>query len=148
GTGHHQRTDDLLLRLKGVLVVKHLFTLVVILGNFLPMLLFSAKTAAQETSELKMRVFVARASLNRPFLATLYIKGNAPNEKVTLLLPDKVTLADGEKAEKDVPAAGEKGYAQISWKVKASATGEYKLTVRTASGTMVTERINVFEPTA
>jgi hypothetical protein len=116
--------------------------------GFALMILLSAKTPAQETSELKMRLFVARAPLNRPFLATLYIKGNAPNEKVTLQVPDKMALAESEKAEKDVPAAGEKGYAQVSWKVKASATGEYKLTIRTASGATVTERINVFEPTA
>src|SRR5262245_38862947 len=116
--------------------------------GFALMILFFTKTAAQETSELKMRLFVARALLNRPFLDTLYIKGNAPNEKITLQLPDKMALAEGEKAEKDVPAAGEKGYAQIIWKVKASATGEYKLTVRSASGAAVTERVTVFESTA
>ena len=116
------------------------------LAGLVLLLLFSRGTVAQDTSELKIRLFVFRAPLNRPFVATVYIKGNGPNEKVTLQLPKGVSLVEEEKAEKAVPPpAGDKGYSQVSWKLKASATGEYKLTVRTASGATATERINVIE---
>src|SRR5262249_11967395 len=99
----------------------------------------------QATSELKLRLFVPRAVVNRPCRATLYIKGHTPGDKVTLELPEGVSLADGEKAERDVPAAGTAGYSQVTWKLKAPATGEYRLTVRTAGGASTSELVHIIE---
>ena len=117
------------------------------LAGLVLLLLMSPRTAAQDTGELKLRLFVPPArAVNRPFSATLYIKGNGPDEKVKIQLPKGMALVEDEKAEKPVPApTGDKGYSQVSWKLKASAIGEYKLIVRTAGGPSVTERLLIIE---
>ena len=65
------------------------------------------------------------------FTVTAYVKGPQQGQQVKLALPDGLSLAEGEGAEKQVEAGGD--YSQVSWRVRAGRLGDY--TVRATSGT-------------
>jgi hypothetical protein len=67
---------------------------------------------------------VSAAKVNRPFLATAYVKGDK-DQKVTIKLPSGVTLAPGETAEKSVDATKER--AAVSWSLISPTPATYKL---------------------
>jgi hypothetical protein len=62
------------------------------------------------------------------FTVTAYVKNSKEGQKATLKLPDGVHFIENQQPTQDVPLAGGKAYSQVSWRVKADATGEYKLT--------------------
>jgi len=80
-------------------------------------------------SAAKMRLFVGPARTERPILVAAYFKDHGPGHIVTLVLPKGVYLAPGQPLEQDVPVSDpEKGYAVVTWRVKASKPGRYWLT--------------------
>ena len=91
----------------------------------------------------KMRLFCPKASKTKPFVAYAYIKATDPNQTVTLKLPAGIEFVQGQKAEQTVPPPGPAGYSQVSWKLKASKTGEYELQADAPNIGTATEKIRV-----
>jgi len=94
----------------------------------------------------RMRLFCGLASTHKPFAITVYIKEAGPEQTVTLHLPDGLTLTDGQQAERRVPPANEKGYSQVSWRVKASQAGKYSVRVEAPGIGKDEELVRVLEP--
>jgi hypothetical protein len=67
----------------------------------------------------------------KEFVVTAYVWGAGEGQKVKLELPDGLSLASGESAEKAVEEAGA-GRTQVFWKVKAGGDGTY--TLKASSG--------------
>ena len=62
---------------------------------------------------------------NKEFVVTAYVYNAREGEKVTLELPDGLSLADGESAEKAVSETARR--TTVFWKVKAGKKGSYDI---------------------
>jgi len=91
----------------------------------------------------KMRLFVGRASLTKPFVATAYIKASDPNQQVTLRLPKGLKFVPGEKDTKSVPAQGPAGYSQVTWRLQAEDVGSYVIEADAPTIGVATERVQI-----
>jgi hypothetical protein len=98
---------------------------------------------------VQLRLFCARpGSTTKPFTISLYVKGADPDQLVTLQLPEGMTLADGQQAERGVPPPGENEYSQVIWKVKACTAGHYRVKVKAPGMGTAVKLVRVNEPTA
>jgi RNA polymerase sigma factor (sigma-70 family) len=77
----------------------------------------------------KMRLLTAGSSMiGRTFTATAYVKGDIlVGQKVKLELPSGLVLVSGQKVEQEVPRPGPQGYSQVSWRVRSTDVGKFKL---------------------
>jgi hypothetical protein len=91
----------------------------------------------------KMRLFVGRASLTKPFVATAYVKASDPNQQVTLRLPKGLEFVPGEKDTKSVPAPGPAGYSQVTWRVQAKETGAFVIEADAPTIGVATEKVQI-----
>jgi hypothetical protein len=91
----------------------------------------------------KMRLFVGRASLTKPFVATAYVKASDPNQQVTLRLPKGLEFVPGEKDTKSVPAPGPAGYSQVTWRLKAKETGSFVIEADAPTIGIATEKVTI-----
>lgn len=92
----------------------------------------------------QLRLLTAGASsIGRTFTATAYVKGIPPGQKAKIELPKGLELAEGQKAEQVVPAPGKQGYSQVSWKVKASQTGDHEIGIIVAGWHTVREIVHI-----
>jgi hypothetical protein len=57
------------------------------------------------------------------FTVTAYVKNPQDGQKARIALPKRLTLLEGETAEKIVERAGE--YSQVSWRVRAETVGTF-----------------------
>jgi hypothetical protein len=64
------------------------------------------------------------------FTATAYVKNPEEGQKVTLLLPQGLSLVHGQDQEQEVKGKGD--YSQVSWRIHSDNAGEYLL--RATSG--------------
>jgi hypothetical protein len=93
----------------------------------------------------QMRLFVGnRASLERPIVVTAYVKAD-DKQKVSLTLPEGLSLAEGQQAEQTIGAANRDGYAQVTWQVKATKTGKFTLQADGAGIGTAKEVVQVLE---
>jgi hypothetical protein len=83
---------------------------------------------------------------NSEFVVTGYLWRTKPGQKVKLKLPDSgLTLADGEKAEKVLEETGP-GRVKVEWKVRAGATGTYKIQATSEQSKTRPREIEVKDP--
>ena len=61
------------------------------------------------------------------FTVTAYVKNPHEGQKVTLHLPEGLTLTEGQQAAQMVDRVGD--LSQVSWRVKAGEPDEYRLEV-------------------
>jgi hypothetical protein len=61
------------------------------------------------------------------FTVLAYLKNAKEGQKVTIKLPDKLRLTGSQEATQTVPLAAGNEYSQVSWRVTADATGDYKI---------------------
>lgn len=109
------------------------------------LLLIHGTSEPETASAGRMRLYCGRASTQKPFSITVYLKSPGPEQTVTLQLPEGLALADNQPAEQRVPPLGEKGYAQVVWRVKASKPGEFAVTVTAPGIGKAEETIRVLE---
>jgi hypothetical protein len=94
----------------------------------------------------QVRLLTAGSSrIGRTFTATAYFKGLPPGQKVKIELPRGLELAEGQKPEQVIPAAGKQGYAQVSWKLKASQLGDHEIAIFVAGWHTVREIVHIRE---
>jgi hypothetical protein len=85
------------------------------------------------------------SKVDRTFTATAYIKDDtATGRKIKLELPAGLALAPGQKAEQDVPRPGQQGYAQVSWRIRSTGVGTYKVKVN-VSGIKAEREVRITE---
>lgn len=90
----------------------------------------------------KIRLFTGPAKVNRPFIATAYVKkGDGQNVKIKL--PSGVKLHGNSQASQPVKTEPGKDYAQVSWRLVADKAGEYLLEAELDDGAKAGEKANV-----
>ncbi|MBL8798316.1 MAG: hypothetical protein JNM56_30760 [Planctomycetia bacterium] len=80
-------------------------------------------------SKGRLRVVCGRARVGETFPILAFIKAADPEQTAALSLPDGLTLVGEQQAEQRVTPAGKHGYSQVSWTVRASRVGEFRVTV-------------------
>jgi hypothetical protein len=70
------------------------------------------------------------------------------DETVTLTLPDRFTLLEGDKEQRvpPLPRGARRGNVPVTWKVRAGPTGQYELTVKSSAGPAQTLRVEIRKP--
>src|SRR5262249_55664838 len=99
------------------------------------------KTVAADP-ERKMRLFLNRAALHKPFTVTLYAKGAMAGEVVWLELPHGVRLMPGDVDWRVIPPPTLGNYSSVVWRVQASQEGRFAFTAHAAG--MLTETRETF----
>lgn len=90
-----------------------------------------------------IRLVCRSAKRDRPFQATAYVK-DAEGQTVRLELPPGVQLVSGG-TEQIVRSEPGKKYAVVSWTLKGSKFGEYKLKVVLSDGTTAEQSVTVYQ---
>src|SRR5262249_1074506 len=75
------------------------------------------------------------------FTVTAYVKEPHDGERVKLMLPDGLTLLEGQAQEQAVAAGGE--YTQVSWRVHSTKEGAFPLVAMSSRGTRATFKVRV-----
>ena len=91
-----------------------------------------------------MRLFVGRASLSKPIIATCYVRCDDPAQTVTLRVPNELELMPGEMSTKVVGFMGESGFTVIKWRLRASQLGKFELTVVSPGIPTTTETVHLW----
>jgi hypothetical protein len=77
------------------------------------------------------------------------VSGPQPGQKLTLVLPEGFTFAEGEVAEKDVPPpqanAGNRP-VPITWRVRSSRAGRFDLELRSGASSQK-KKVNITQST-
>ncbi len=76
------------------------------------------------------------------FTVTAYLKNAQEGQKVSIDLPEGLSLVDKETATQQVPLPAGAAYSQVSWRVKAEANGEYKITA-SSDGKSVSHAVKI-----
>ena len=84
-------------------------------------------------------------STNSEFVVTAYLWRTKAGQKATLNLPEGLTLAGSESAEKAIEDPGDKR-VQVSWKVKSGAKGTYKIQATSDKAKTKPREIEVKDP--
>lgn len=71
---------------------------------------------------------------NKLFTITALVEDPAPNQALTLELPEGLRLVDGREIQ-PVPAPGPEGSSVVMWRARVLRTGEYPIRVRSSNGT-------------
>ena len=82
----------------------------------------------------KLRLMTAGSNkIGRTFTATAYVKGEMlVGQRVSLRLPPGLELVPGQKLDQDVPRMGTQGYSQVSWRVRSTQPGRFKIATELA----------------
>ncbi len=75
-----------------------------------------------------MRLLAGGSSrVGRAFTLTAYVKGARAGQKVSLQLPPELTLVGDQTLEQPIEPRPGQEYAQVSWRVKASKVGNFRV---------------------
>jgi hypothetical protein len=69
------------------------------------------------------------------FTVTAYLKNATAGQKVTLHLPAKLRLAENQEVTQEIPLPGKDEYNQVSWRVTAEESGDYKIEAKSGGRT-------------
>jgi hypothetical protein len=92
----------------------------------------------------RMRLFVGnRTKVGKPITLFAYVKSTDASQRVTLQLPQGLTLMPGQSAEQTVPPPGKEGYSQVTWRVLTARPGPYAVHADAPNIGVATEKFTV-----
>jgi hypothetical protein len=89
----------------------------------------------------KLRLFARSSKVNKPFVVSAYLNG-VDGQTVKLQLPPELQLLS-PSAEQRVKQEAGKPMAHVSWTVKGSKAGLYKVTALLSDGTTAAEHVRI-----
>lgn len=79
---------------------------------------------------------------NKLFTITALVEDPAPNQALTLELPDGLRLVEGREIQ-PVPAPGPQGNSVVMWRARVLRTGAYPIRVRSSTGTTQVKDVTI-----